>query len=148
MGTQSKSSLSPFDQLLDKNTSGAEKKLLSNKSTAKVGPSLYGDSMASPICAPPPSSSSPASSPSPLCCHSLLSGVVELAVRVMAECVEVEEAMREETRALVSPAPPDLVDVTDFECVLCTGSVLVVVVLVVHVDIIFLSFFGLLQAFV
>ena len=47
-------------------------------------------------------------------------------MRVMAECVEVEEAMREETRALVSPAPPALVDIADFECVLCTGSVVVV----------------------
>lgn len=66
----------------------------------------------------------PSSSPSlPSCDPALrdsLGSVVGVAVSVLVECVEVEEATKEEMKALVSPAPPDLVDAADFECVLCT----------------------------
>ena len=50
-----------------------------------------------------------------------LATIVELGVRVMGECLEVAEAMKEEMSALVAPADPSLVDMIDFECVLCTG---------------------------
>ena len=113
--------------------SASEKKLLSG--AAKVGPSLDPASsyLSNAGAATPPSSSASCHAES-LGMPSLLSGLVELAVRVMAECVEVEEAMREEMRAQVSPAPPALVDLMDFECVLCTGSVVVDVVVMVGFD--------------
>lgn len=77
-----------------------------------------------------PSLGSPSLSPSPSSSLSLpacdpavqdsLGSVVGVAVGVLVECMEVAEATKEEMRALVSPAPPEIVDAVDFECVLCT----------------------------
>ena len=68
--------------------------------------------------------SSPSSSSSMSCdpaVQNSLGSVVGMAVSALAECVEVEEATKAAMGALVSPAPPPLVDAADFECVLCTG---------------------------
>lgn len=64
----------------------------------------------------PSDSPTPPSGPRPS-----LATIVELGVRVMGECLEVAEAMKEEMSALVAPADSSLVDMIDFECVLCTG---------------------------
>jgi hypothetical protein len=47
-----------------------------------------------------------------------------VAMSVLAECMEAEDVAKESMKALVSPAPPEVVDGIDFECVLCTRYVL------------------------
>lgn len=76
--------------------------------------------IASPPLSPPSSSSSPSLPSCDPAVQDSLGSVVGVAVGVLVECMEAEEATKEEMRALVSPAPPDLVDTADFECVLCT----------------------------
>ena len=38
----------------------------------------------------------------------------------MSEFVEMEQTVKAEMNATISPAPSHLVDVADFECILCT----------------------------
>ena len=71
----------------------------------------------------PPSLSPSSSSPFPSCDPAIqdnLGSVVGVAVGILVECMKVTEATKQEMRALVSPAPPEVVDAMDFECVLCT----------------------------
>lgn len=105
-------------QLLDKNMLAAEKQNLSSSSSSGV---TKGGSPSHSLSAPPPPSSPSLPGGSAQDSAGSLASVVEIAVRAMAECVEVAEAMKEEMSALVAPAPPSLVDAADFECVLCTG---------------------------
>lgn len=68
-----------------------------------------------------PLPSSPPPSHVTACSESSLVSIVEIAVGIMGECLEVAEAMKEEMSALVASAESALVDLIDFECVLCTG---------------------------
>ena len=104
----------PTLQLLDQNMS---KDALSEVIGSELTPDSIGsDSVDSSI----HSEELHATGPSPSACPAPTT-IVDLAVGVMGACLEVAEAMKEELSALVAPTDPSLVDLMDFECVLCTG---------------------------
>ncbi len=69
----------------------------------------------------PPLSAPPSSSPSAQNSEELSFGwIVQFAVSDIIKCVEMEGSLRASMNADIAPAPADQVDISDFECVLCT----------------------------